>query len=160
MYTHYFCACGGSVYICVYMLEEHVGLYEHMHIYLYTCLHICVWFHVCTHWRYMSTSIYSHIYSHILIYTHLHMFMCCHGSRLPCAPGLSDGDPYSGSPRVLWDRPLCCHIFSCCAQHLTRSKLSEDRFIFGLLCKETQFSLLRQSIEAGALVTGLMTSTV
>ena len=140
----------GSVYICVYMLEEHVGLYERMCICLYTCLHICVWFHVSTHWRYMSTSIYSHIYSHIFIHTCMHL----------CAPGLRDGNPYSEKPRALWNRPPCCHIFSCCAQHLTRSKLSEDRFVFGLLFEEVQSSPPWQSIEAGDLVTGIMTSTV
>ena len=159
---------------CIYIISVHVGgvyifvciCWKSMWVCMNTRALICtpaftyVYGFMCAHTGGTCLLVYIFTYIFTYIYTHLHALMCCHRSRLPCAPGLSDGDPYSGNPRVLWNRPLCYHIFSCCAQHLTRSKLSEDRFIFGLLFKETQSSLLQQSIEAGALVTGLMTSTV
>lgn len=70
------------------------------------------------------------------VHTHLHTHMCCHRCRFPCAPGLSDGVLLLYETQVPLEQT---HIFSSwCAQYLRRSKLREERLIFGFLFEDLQ----------------------
>lgn len=131
----------GGVYIFVYICWKNMWVCMNICTFICTPAFTYVYGFMCAHTGGTCLLVYIHIYIHVYLYTPACTYVLSWKQAPLCT--------YSGSPRVLWDRPLCCHIFSCCAQHLTRSKLSEDRFIFGLLFKETQSSLLRQSIEAG-----------